>query len=195
MNLLAEQIIVDVLAKQLSLATDRVFVRDQNLKLKPDDGIYIVVGMVGEQPIGVANSIETTESTIKEVQQVVTQEMVQIDILSRSNAAILRRWEIFAALSSVYCVQKQEENAFKIFKIPSSFANTSGTEGGSNLNKFSITVACHVWYRKENILSAAKKYDYYDDFNTRVDDEKTIGTPHGIIEFEIIGDQILGGNS
>jgi len=191
-NLLAEQIIANVIANQLALDSDRVLVRDQSFKLKPDDGLYVIVGMVGEQALSVVNSTETGTTYIKEIQQVVTQEMVQIDILSRSNEAILRRWEIFAALSSVYCQQKQEENAFKIFKIPSSFINTSGTEGGSNLNKFSITVACHVWYRKENTLGTG---DYYDDFNTRVDDEKTIGTAHGAIEFEIKGDSILGGNS
>jgi len=216
MNLLAEQIIVDILAREMTLDSGRVFIRDQNLKLPPDDGLYVVVGMVGEQPFGIVNSIEATEITgvnritvpgsnrftdsgdqritavtgqgLKQVQQIVTQEQIQIDIMSRSREAIQRRWEIFAALASIYSVQQQELNTFKIFKIPSSFANTSGTEGGSNLNKFSITVTCHVWYRKESYLQSG---DYYDDFTQRVDDDTTIGNTNGLFDFEITNNQII----
>lgn len=203
MQKLAEQILLDIIKNQMSLDNDRAFVRDQNVKIPPDDQIFVIAGILpGAQVMGVATTPEVITitprppalpyETIKEVQQVIMMEDIKIDILSRNEDAIFRRWEIIAALASTYSQQKQEENSFKIFKVPSSFLNTSGSEGGSNLNKFSITVACQVWYRKEYMI---KGYDYYDDFNTRVDDEISIGTPHGIIEFEIKGDSILGGNS
>lgn len=187
MKQLAEQIIVDIIKNEMELADDRVFIRDQNLKFNYDTNLYVIVGMISEQPFSSTNETVPYLDTfgnpqIKQVQQVITQEFVQIDILSRNTDAIFRRWEILAALSSIYAQQKQEENSFRIFRITQSFNNTSGSEGGSNLNKFSITVPCHVWYRKEKEI---KSNDYYDDFTQRVDTEQTIGTPHGIVEFEI----------
>ncbi len=122
--------------------------------------------------------------TLKELSHVINGEHIQIDIFSRSIEAVQRRWEPIAALKSIYSQQQQEAEEFKIFSIPQSLVNTSETEGGSRLNKFSMVITCHVWYRKEKVLLSDGD-DYYDDFHTRVDDERTIGTGHGIIEFEI----------
>ena len=98
-----------------------------------------------------------------------------------------RNWQVVAAMQSFYSQQQQELNNFKIFRIPQSFLNTSSAEGGSNINRFSITVPCFVWYRKDTILNSPLG-DYYDDFTTRVDDEQTIGTDTPIAEFEITPD-------
>ncbi len=120
---------------------------------------------------------------LKEINQVVMLENIQIDIFSRGVEGLRRRWEVVAALNSLYSKQAQETNSFKIFRIPSTFVNSSTSEGGSNLNRFTMILATHVWYRKEKVLSSSG--DYYDDFTQRVDDEVSIGTPTGIIEFEI----------
>ncbi len=129
--------------------------------------------------------------TINEVTRVQMMENIQISILSRDTQALRRHWEIVGALRSIYSQQQQEFNSFKIFRIPRSFVNASSAEGGSNINRFSITIPALVWYLKERVLSSDNG-DYYDDFTTRVDDEKTIGTPHGIFAFEIKGDTING---
>lgn len=136
-----------------------------------------------------------TESVVfKETQRVQMRENIQIDILSRDNQALFRRWEVVGALRSLNSEQAQELYGFKIFSIPRTFVNASGAEGGSLLNRFTITVPCIVWYEKTTVIPPSS-FDYYDDFKTRVDDEKTIGTDHGIIEFEIIGDEINGNPS
>lgn len=124
---------------------------------------------------------------LRQIQQLCNLENIQIDIVSRSIAAVNRRWEITAALGSLYSKRQQEENSFKIFRIPASFVNSSSADGGSNINRFSITVSSHVWYRKEKVLQSDGG-DYYDDFTQRVDDEKSIGTQNGIVEFEISAD-------
>lgn len=193
---LAENIIVDIIRYRMDMPKDNVWVRDQNRKIPENKSLYIIVGMVSEEVF--SNTNETFEFPIpntdpvkygmKEVGKVITKQMIQIDVLSRSTDAIKRRWEILTAINSVYAQQKQEQYCFRLFQVPQSFVNSSSAEGGSNVNRFSITVVCHVWYRKENTLSG---YDYYDDFNTRVDDEKSIETDTGIIEFEIKDNQIL----
>ena len=79
------------------------------------------------------------------------------------------------------------DDGFKIMRLPNSFINSSVAEGGSQLNRYSITVGCMVLYEKIKILNPDNG-DYYDDFDTRVDDEKTIGEIDGLIEFNITGD-------
>jgi hypothetical protein len=119
-----------------------------------------------------------------EYTQVQQRENIQVDILSRSNDALTRNWEIIGALSSIYSKQVQEKYNFKIFRIPQGFINTSDAEGGSFLNRYSLTFPVFTWYKKRKVLTPTGK-NYYDDFTTRVDDENTIGTDNPLITFEI----------
>ncbi len=180
---MAESIIVDILQTQLDLEENQLWVRYQNEKIPPDDRLYIVVGMSDSQVISSVNTPTPAYGGMEETLQTVARENFQIDIFSRSLAAIQRRWEVVAALNSVYSEQQQELYKFKIFTVPTSFVNTSSAEGGSNINRFSIIIACHTWYRQEKVLQSPN--DYYNDFDTRVDDEATISEPDGLIEFNI----------
>jgi hypothetical protein len=193
MNELPEQIIVDILSNQMNLEPETAWVFNQNRKIPDGKGLYITVGMVDspstvsvskyELPTTIPQPAPSPDiETLTEIITVQGRQNFQIDIMSRNNEALIRRSEVLAVLASTYSVQKQEENAFRIFRIPTSFVNTSSAEGGSMLNRFSLIIAAHVWYRKETILSQG---EIYDSFRTRVDDEKTIGTDQGIIEFTI----------
>ena len=188
---LAIQIVIDILTEEMSLDPQRIWVEDQNHAIPPDKGMFIVVGMHDAKVMSntsymVAETVNsvTTQHQISQVQQ---REDIQIDILSRSNEAIFRNWEIVAALQSFYSQQQQELYNFKIFRIPASVVKTSGAEGGSNINRFTITISAFVWYKKDTLL-ASPLGDYYDDFTTRVDDDVTIGTDNPIAEFEITPD-------
>lgn len=186
-NTLAEQVIIDVLKERMGLADGQIWVRSQNRKIPADTKLYLIVGMVSTS----VNSAQTymeeqvigTDTKQVEVNRVQTLENIQIDILSRSNDAITRRWEIVAALKSIYAQQKQEANYFKICREPASFLDTSSAEGSSQLNRFTITIPCFVWYKKETVLNDS--YDYYDKFTQRVDDAKTIANDTGLIEFSL----------
>lgn len=192
-NTLAEQVIIDIIQERMSLDDGQIWVRSQNRKIPADTKLYVIVGMVSTS-VGSSNTymeerIINTLTRQVEINRVQTLENIQIDILSRSNDAITRRWEIIAALKSIYAQQKQELNYFKICREPASFLDTSSAEGSSQLNRFTITIPCFVWYKKETVLE--EEYDYYDDFTQRVDDAKTIGEAEGLIEFEIKGDEII----
>ena len=188
MNSLTAQIIVDIIRHEMNLPAGNVWLRDQNKLIPNDNGLYIVVGMVNAFTLcnevymkDVVTLLGTEEHQINEVQQ---QENIQIDVLSRSNDALTRNIEIEMALQSFYGQQQQELNNFKIFRNPRSFVNSSGAEGGSTLNRYSITISAFVWYRKDMLLSSPNG-DYYDDFKQRVDDDKTIGTTNPVAAFEI----------
>lgn len=191
MDKLAPQIIIDILTEEMDLDPATIWLRDQNRKIPDDKTMFLVVGLIDAHVMSnVTYMKEETIATVTkqhEINEVMMQEFIQIDIMSRNNDALTRKWEVVAALQSFYAQQQQELNNFKIFRIPGSFVNTSSAEGGSNINRYSITATCFVWYRKDTVL-ASPLGDYYDDFTTRVDDENTIGTVTPLIEFEITPD-------
>ncbi len=187
MDTLVSQVIINILQQEMGIASDRIWIRDQNRNIPTDNGIFIIVGMIEAHPICNVTTMASEASVEHQITEVQMQEFIQIDIMSRNNEALRRNWQVVAAMQSFYSQQQQELNNFKIFRIPQSFLNTSGAEGGSNINRFSITVPCFVWYRKDTVLNSPLG-DYYDDFTTRVDDEQTIGTDTPLIEFEITPD-------
>lgn len=191
MNQLSSQIIVNIINHEMCMPPNSVWLRDQNRLIPNDNGLYIVVGIVSA--FTVANNVYMVEETVDmitaehQINEVVQQENIQIDVLSRSNDALIRNWEVIAAMQSFYAQQQQEANQFKIFRIPHSFLDTSSAEGGSTLNRYTIVMPCMVLYRKDRVLSLPSG-DYYDDFTQRVDDAHTIGTDDPMVEFEITAD-------
>lgn len=185
---LASQVIVDILNHEMNMPKNSVWLREQNRTIPNDNQLYIAVGLVSAQTIGNVTEMQSLINPATnlpdeyEVNMVQQQEAIQIDILSSAtnNYALFRNWEVIAALQSFYSQQLQEKNHFKIFRIPRSFVDTSSAEGGSMLQRFTITIVAFVWYRKQKLMG-----DYYDDFTVRADDEKTIGTTHPLLEFEI----------
>lgn len=189
MQKLAEQIIIDILKQGMDLPNDTIWIRDTNKKIPNDDRLYCVVGMV-DSVVYAANRpylIEKQEGmnlNTYEVRECQVGENIQIDIFSRSNAAITRKWEVITSLNSIYSKQQQELYQFKLANLPRSFVNSSYPEGAAQLPRFSLIVTALTWQRVEKLLSPDGEM-YYDTFSTRVDDEKTIGTDTPLIEFTI----------
>lgn len=182
--MIPEQIIVEVLQTELSLPVNSVWIRNQNVKIPNDDKLYIAVGAVDSQVVSSVNNIIPTDAGMSEKQQTVVKENIQIDIFSRSTEALLRRMEVLNALVSVHSRQMQELHQMRIFTIPTSFVNTSGVEGGSSINRFTIVIAAQALFTKEKVLVSTEG-DYFDEFATRADDKDTIDTAEGIVEFTI----------
>ena len=193
MDKLSSSYIRDILIQEMSIPSDRIWIRDQNVKIPNDDDLFIAVGMVDTQIISVRNRPVSDGDNLNEVTTVNARENIQVDIQSRNTDAITRRWEVLAALSSIYAVQVQEIGQFKIFKIPTTFVNSSETEGAEKVNKFSIIIPCFVWYSKEKLISTPEG-DWFTTFPTRVDDENTIGEDEGLFEFNASGDEVWNDN-
>ena len=188
MKNLTAQVIVDIINREMQMPKNSVWVRNEDEVIPNDNKLYIIVGLNNSFTLSnVASMVEETvggEVQLHQICQVQQQENIQIDVLSRSNLARQRNWEVIAAMQSFYSQQQQELNNFKIFRMPRSFVDASSAEGGSMINRYSITIAAMVGYRKDTLLNSPLG-DYYDDFNQRVDDEATIGTDEPLIEFEI----------
>jgi len=181
-----EKIIVDIIKSELELPdyydtdknTPSIVIGFQNFKMGNVDDLQVVVSSIDSSIIASTNKLDADEET--ETQRVVMRETIQIDLVSRNNEARQKRANILMALESYYSLSQQEKYQFKIFRSPTGFVNTSDAEGGSNVNRFTISIPVHVWY--ENIKTLE---DIYETFPARVDDENTIGESEGMIEFEI----------
>lgn len=198
MDSLTAQIIIDILAHEMELNPQgeqaNIWVRSQTRKIPEGAGIYITVGMRDAPKVISSNMVLDTREVVipdepsqyetYQITSAVIAEAIQVDIMSRDNSALMRQWEVITAMVSIYAQQKQEENSFKIFRQPFGFLNISSAEGGSNLNRFTITIPTFVCYKKERLLTPTGG-EYYDDFTTRVDDAKTIGEPDGLFDFRI----------
>lgn len=184
MNKLSSQYVLDIIRSEMALSEEQTILRDQNFNYPGDRRLYVVAGIVRGIPMAAGNY--TTDSDNPSVQSSTTKvqmrEFVQVDIASRDNSAVLRNWELIAALNSLRSQQVQEKNQFKIFRLPDQLINTSSAEGTAQLNRYTLTFTCFSWYMKSKLLAPG---DYYDDFTTRLDDSDTIGTDTPLAEFEI----------
>ena len=192
-----EKIFVELIQQSLNLpanyGTDAdgnvipcVTIRAQNIKLFNTPHLQITVQTVSNQIF--ANRKEYFEETIDDVttyyerQMINEQRTMQIDVYSRNNEARERFWEVQAALGSTLAEQLANKYQFRIGKISSS-TNTSGLEGGSDINRFSIRFNCLTWQEKVTPVN------YYNSFQTKAQTENNIFDNFKIENNEII--QIL----
>lgn len=178
-----EKVFRDIIINYVDVDAENVWIQDQNNIIPADeDKLFISIGVVDALAMNNNREVIPTDDGMTEIQTTVMLENIQLDFFSRDNQARTKWQQAIMAMQSVYSQQQQELYNFKIARIPRSVANTSEVEGTSRLNRFSIVIPCHVWYRKEVVISST---DYYDDFSTRVDDETTAGEANGLIEFNI----------
>lgn len=180
MNKEIEKIFVELIQKSLNLpdnyGTDAdgnvipcVTIRAQNIKLFNTPHLQITVSTVSNQAYSnrkeyfqeTITDSETQEEIIKYYERLMLNEqrVMQIDVYSRNNEARQRFGEVQMALGSTLAEQFAEKYQFRIGKISNSF-NTSGLEGGSDINRFSIRFNCLSWQEKVNPV------DYYLTFRT-----------------------------
>lgn len=171
-----EKILVDIIKTSLNLPDNygttskgdvipSVFIYSQNIKLFNTDKLQIVIRCISATPYSNRTEFVTnTNGTYSEIQDLNLQRVMQIDCYSRNNDARDRFWEITAALNSTYAQQQTDLYNFKIGRITQN-NNISGVDGGSDINRYSITF---------NVLTHEQKItniDYYDKFRMTARDE------------------------
>lgn len=164
-----EEYIVDIIRKEMNLSQQNIWIHSQNRKIPPQsEELYVTVGCVDFLPISsksrfkFVDATQTTEEFGEEIQTVYGRASVQIDILSRSLEARVRRAELLMALNSYYSKEVQEKHQFRIFELPQRFINTSSLEGGSEINRFSLIIRAMISEDK------VKSTSYYDTFNAEI---------------------------
>jgi hypothetical protein len=161
-----ENYIVDIVRSEMGLDQNHIWVRVQNRKIPPNaDELFVVVGAVDFNPISSKSYYDSIKDAERQV--VYGRALVQIDIFSRSIEARTRRAEVSMALNSFYSQEIQNKYQFRIFEIPSSFINTSGLEGGSDINRYTLRFYAMCSEVKEKTTA------YYDTFNAEINSDGT----------------------
>lgn len=156
-----EEYIVDIIRKEMNLNQQNIWIHSQNRKIPPQSQeLYVTVGCVDFLPISSKSKFNPDNDT--EIQTVYGRASVQIDILSRSREARIRRAELLMALNSYYSKEIQDKHQFRIFELPQRFINTSSLEGGSEINRFSLVIRAMISEDK------VKTTSYYDTFNAEI---------------------------
>lgn len=156
-----EEYIVDIIRNEMNLNQQNIWIHSQNRKIPPQSQeLYVTVGCVDFLPISSKSRFNPNNDT--EIQTVYGRASVQIDILSRSREARIRRAELLMALNSYYSKEIQDKHQFRIFELPQRFINTSSLEGGSEINRFSLVIRAMISEDK------VKTTSYYDTFNAEI---------------------------
>jgi hypothetical protein len=181
MNVEIEKLLGIIIKKEMSLSDSQVWIYNSDFKIPNTDGLYIVIEFLNSKTKASNSEIVNSTGEMVEYQETVTREDIQIDVCSKNKESRQRKNEVTLALSGMYSQQLQEEQKFRIFSIPSNFTNTSKAEGSAMITRFSITVKCLCWYRKEVIHK-----DYYDSFGIDVYDEPVLeaNTPLFHIDYD-----------
>lgn len=175
-----EKILVDIIKHELNLPDNygttsnddvipSVIIYGQNIKLFNTDKMQVTVRTVSQNIWSNRSEfkeiVNSTGSTFVEIQDVNERRMMQIDVYSRNNDARERFWEVPMALKSVYAQQQMDLYNFKIGTMTNS-QNTSGLDGGSDINRFTVTFSVLTHQQKQ------KPVDYYDKFTATFNNEQ-----------------------
>ena len=171
-----EKILVDIIKHELNLPDNygtttngdvipSVIIYAQNIKLFNTDKLQVTVRTVNARDYSNRSEFVTnSDGTYSEIQDINQSRMMQIDVYSRNNDARDRFWEVTAALKSNYAQWQMDLYNFKIGTIANS-VNLSGMDGGSDINRFSVSFNVLIHFQKTT------KIDYYDKFETTLDTE------------------------
>ena len=170
-----EKILVDIIKHELNLPDNygttsnsdvipSVIIYGQNIKLFNTDKLQVTVRTVNAKDYSSRSEVKEINGNFTEIQDINQSRMMQIDVYSRNNDARERFWEVTAALKSNYAQQQMDLYNFKIGTIANS-VNLSGMDGGSDINRFSVSFNVLIHLQKTTVIN------YYDKFETTLYNE------------------------
>lgn len=181
-----EKILVDIIQHELDLPDNWgktskgdtipcVIIYSQNIKLFNTDKLQITVRTVSSKDYSnrttfINNPNPTAQDgsdLYLEVQDLNTHSLMQIDCYSRNNDARDRHHEVTMALNSTYAQQQMDLYNFKLGTITNT-VNISGADGGSDINRFTISFSALIHHQK------IKPVNYYDKFSLTAQDEQKL---------------------
>ena len=139
-------LLMDILLHEMGLSQQNIWTWDQKQRIPTDSQLYIAVSAFAPKSFGNSNTYNYTLNT--QVQSVNMQTNVQIDIFSRSTAALDRKEEIVMAFNSLYAQQQMAMNSFSVARLSNSFVNLSEVDGNAILYRYAISVNLQYFVQK-----------------------------------------------
>lgn len=161
-NLEPIKVICDILAKELTLEEDQVWIYNQKWNIPSDTRVYYVVSYVGQRVIANVRKEYVEGDDLKEYQSVHSLANMTLNIFSRGSEVREAKDLALMALNSTYSQQMQEAQGFQIARNSFQVTNTSDIEGTAELYRYSISF--NITYKSET----TKTIGYYDTFTKEV---------------------------
>lgn len=158
------QSICYIIATFLDLDSSRVYIYNQDFKIPPIEGLFIVVEEKGGKTFSNTNRFTATEEedSAKENLSLLTRKTLTIHIFSKNEEARLRHEEVLMALTSTLAEEQQEIFQYQIGYVPPSFLNLSELEGAGMLTRFSADIGVNVW------RAQTRSVNYFDTFSDEI---------------------------
>jgi hypothetical protein len=158
------QSICYILATFMEIDSSRVYIYNQDFKIPPIEGLFIVLEEKGSRPFSNTNRFTAAEEedSAKENLSLLTSKTFTIHIFSKNEEARLRHEEVIMALNSTLAQEQQEIFQYQLGFIPRSFLNLSELEGAGMLTRFSADIGVNVWRAKD------RSVNYFDTFSEEI---------------------------
>lgn len=161
-------LLADLLASQLGLNPNLVFIYNQKWMIPNVPGLFIEIAENAFRPFGQSSEfvdvpadntgVTPQPAQLVENQVVCMQEVYTVTLYSRNALARRMQSRLPMALNSVPAQQLQEKYSFQIGSLPLSFVDVSRTEGAAILSKYAYTFQLLRSYTQGFIV------EYFDKF-------------------------------
>lgn len=159
MNREPVKVIADIIAHELQLTRDRIFIYNDGRELPKDSGLYIVLLIESRPPFAAKTEYKEVDGVYTNVQTMNVAEKITAQIVSKDTTARKRAYEVQMSMSSDYAIKQMERQGFHISRI-ANVRDASFVEATSRLNRFDCEINLLVAYQKIH------EVDYYDTFDT-----------------------------
>ena len=150
-------LVAEIIRRELDLHSNQVYIYNQEFKIPPDERLYISVGIGTLKPFG---NIKTRDPlTDQTIHQINMQAMLDINIMSKSEAALDKKEEVLMAFQSDYGQNQQTINGFYIAPITTNLTNLSNIEGSSIPYRF------HFSTNIQYLVEKRQGFEYYEGGN------------------------------
>jgi len=160
------QLVCDIIQTYMQLQVGQVMLWDQKWNVPNDSRLYVVISELSCKPFANNNRLDGSGSSLNTILSTNFQVTLQLNVMSRTDIARLRKEEVILALMSDYSERQQEINSFYIAPISSSFINLSEVDGAAIPYQYSINVNMQYFVSK---TQAVNYYDSFDEASVIVD--------------------------
>lgn len=151
-------ILTEIISQGLNLDPSRIFIYNQDFNLPTDNGLFVVIQLIGAEDSSATNQMIEEEDVSIENLTTLTLEYYTINVCSRDRSARFRYREVINALSNINALYWQDVFQIKIARNSSQITNLSDLEGGSMLTRIGVDFKVNSWFAQTNNIT------YYDQF-------------------------------
>lgn len=142
----------------MGLQADQVVIYNSDWRIPSDDRMYLTIGLLASRPYGTSNekidrlASEGIPAALIERVTINSADTYTVNVFSSTNEAMLRNWEVVAALSSTIAQQLMERLVFSMSLIPANVVDVSGVEGSRRLFRYANTITLLRSRTRESVI-------------------------------------------